>query len=1038
MAPTARTTAAAKRAAAARPTSPPAGSTPARPRRAASDKQRTSQASPTSTKPKRLPPVKVKPASPAERLAASPPPDLEPDHDNTASAPLETTHEGKAEPGKPRRRSPQKTGPAPSNLKSEQDADNCPACSSASKGDNGTWVECDECEKWYHWSCVASTSAECEYAEPASTSQRADPPSRSQWYCSSCVTASASSSAPLRTTYILSPLSSLASSRSSSPALADAPSTSAATASAPIAAAPPPQAAGAPPPATPNLRKSSRSTRAQGIDYANLDAHLPASVDRWSRTISAREASGAIVDGFAGEGAFRRFEDGRELSREGDEWVYGDKGMTEPFIVAKEDGLGLKMPRNLTVKQVAELVGPKTPLEVIDCASQSSLANWTLGQWADYYEDPGRDKVRNVISLEVSDSRLGEMVTAPELVRKLDWVDTVWPDDMKVPGQYPRVQKYCLMSVSRCWTDWHVDFAGSSVFYHVLRGGKTFYFIRPTPANLQAYEQWSGSTELQEQTWLGDMCDQVYRMDLVEGNTAFIPTGWIHAVYTPADSLVIGGNFLHSLNIPTQLRVYNIELATKVPRKFRYPHFVKLLWLVGKHYYDRLSSHPAGEPLPLPLRAPRVLDGLKELSSFLIEQTTRIAKGAQVSAERRRLAKENIPHKKVPDPVGLSRELRKVVIEARGEPLDAECFLPHVAYIDEPHELAPAAGNKRKADSPLELDANAALAALSRANKVRRPSSSSAAATPSSAYPGAGAFPAYMSPSPSSVGAGPGGDGEIIGRQNVPVQTATRTEERIDPRGPAKNGALQSEVRESRSTQSVVRRWEHDPLDPSGAGGPVVETRTVITIVERVRFPSAAQARAQGQQRRGKAFAPQQQHEQLASIGPPAPQSVTAVPGTVPQHAGATNPQPYQPHGWPYQYELPTGLSGSGGGAATSSLPSLGSAAAPPHGAMLPPPIPSSHRTGHPRQAPPALATGGMAHVYGAGLPTPPPTLGAAQQQQQQQQQRYCASSSAYPPPPALLPAPPGHSSSQGMYPLPLPLHAQTHGAYSGGRGSGA
>lgn len=33
-----------------------------------------------------------------------------------------------------------------------------------------------------------------------------------------------------------------------------------------------------------------------------------------------------------------------------------------------------------------------------------------------------------------------------------------------------------------------------------------------------------------------------------------IPTGWIHAVYTPKDSIVFGGNFLHSLNISLQLQ----------------------------------------------------------------------------------------------------------------------------------------------------------------------------------------------------------------------------------------------------------------------------------------------------------------------------------------------------------------------------------------------------------------------------------------------------------------------------------------------------
>ena len=42
-------------------------------------------------------------------------------------------------------------------------------------------------------------------------------------------------------------------------------------------------------------------------------------------------------------------------------------------------------------------------------------------------------------------------------------------------------------------------------------------------------------------------------------------TGWIHAVYTPTDSLVFGGNFLHSFNISQQLRVAAMEGSTKVP-----------------------------------------------------------------------------------------------------------------------------------------------------------------------------------------------------------------------------------------------------------------------------------------------------------------------------------------------------------------------------------------------------------------------------------------------------------------------------------------
>ena len=41
-------------------------------------------------------------------------------------------------------------------------------------------------------------------------------------------------------------------------------------------------------------------------------------------------------------------------------------------------------------------------------------------------------------------------------------------------------------------------------------------------------------------------------------------TGWIHAVHTPVDWLVFGGNFLHSFNISGQLAVADIEETNKV------------------------------------------------------------------------------------------------------------------------------------------------------------------------------------------------------------------------------------------------------------------------------------------------------------------------------------------------------------------------------------------------------------------------------------------------------------------------------------------
>ncbi|XP_053548903.1 lysine-specific demethylase 2A-like [Bombina bombina] len=61
-------------------------------------------------------------------------------------------------------------------------------------------------------------------------------------------------------------------------------------------------------------------------------------------------------------------------------------------------------------------------------------------------------------------------------------------------------------------------------------------------------------------------------------------TGWIHAVYTPQDTLVFGGNFLHSFNIPMQLRIYSIEDRTRVPTKFRYPFYYEMCWYVLERY----------------------------------------------------------------------------------------------------------------------------------------------------------------------------------------------------------------------------------------------------------------------------------------------------------------------------------------------------------------------------------------------------------------------------------------------------------------------
>jgi len=141
---------------------------------------------------------------------------------------------------------------------------------------------------------------------------------------------------------------------------------------------------------------------------------------------------------------------------------------------------------------------------------------------------------------------------------------------------------------------------------------KVFYFIKPTPANLAAYEKWSGS-EIQSHAWLGDMVDEVFKVTLQEGNTMIIPSGWIHAVVRHLWLFLT----IYSLsNVPSthqwtqscleaifyilmiwqcvcypslrfsfkrsdcagagsELKIRQIEVSTHVPKKFCFPMFSK-------------------------------------------------------------------------------------------------------------------------------------------------------------------------------------------------------------------------------------------------------------------------------------------------------------------------------------------------------------------------------------------------------------------------------------------------------------------------------
>ncbi|VDM19591.1 unnamed protein product [Wuchereria bancrofti] len=270
-----------------------------------------------------------------------------------------------------------------------------------------------------------------------------------------------------------------------------------------------------------------------------------------------------------------------------------ENGVEEPLLFRDSlSSLGMKMPKDgtFTARCVLKAVGDRM-IEVVDVMTQGSR-QMMLSDFVEYYESPPAERkdLLNLLSLEFSLTPLSKKVRGPALALEIDWVELYWPRNLRnSPSTFPKVQNYCLMSVKRSFTDFHIDFGGTSVWYHVYKGRKIFWIIEPTEENILKYERWilEGS---QHEAFFGDLVDKCARIELYEGYTFIIPSGWIHAVYTPEDSLVFGGNFLHSFSIPMQLRVIRSENILVIKEKYRYPSYMEMVWYVIENIVKKATG----------------------------------------------------------------------------------------------------------------------------------------------------------------------------------------------------------------------------------------------------------------------------------------------------------------------------------------------------------------------------------------------------------------------------------------------------------------
>ena len=372
--------------------------------------------------------------------------------------------------------------------------------------------------------------------------------------------------------------------------------------------------------------------------------------------------------------------DGRQLTLP----FLNSSGFCCPIMidVCDPEGLGLILPdAEFCSDDVPSVVdgGRERLIDVIDVYSQDTR-RMPLGEFCDAFRVSSNDRdssqCLNCLSLEVSDSLLGiHHLSPPRVARQLCWVNNVWPKSKEedVSTSPPKVQKYCIMSMKNAFTDFHIDFGGTSVWYHIFKGEKIFYFIRPTPTNLSLYERWQ-RLSTQSEIFLGDMVDKCYRCVVQEGQTLFIPTGWIHAVLTTEDSLVFGGNFLHSLNIQLQLKVFEIEERMRIPRKFRYPAYEAVNWLAAQKLKNDLSDLNGDSTLCPAHLLGGIRSLLQTLRSWLVQLPTK--SDSNSSNVQNNNERDPCPSA-INDPHKLVRELNKEVRLA--EKIQLKCNPPKPA-----------------------------------------------------------------------------------------------------------------------------------------------------------------------------------------------------------------------------------------------------------------------------------------------------------------------------------------------------------------------
>ena len=125
-------------------------------------------------------------------------------------------------------------------------------------------------------------------------------------------------------------------------------------------------------------------------------------------------------------------------------------GFERPILVERADGLSLCVPSKdaLDLTRIETIVGGDVRVDVIDSERQETVP-MTIGELNGYFrcERRPRDKTYNLISFEISRTKLNEAVRVPAIVSQISWMSNgVWPTTQETTEQSDQVRPRSLNS----------------------------------------------------------------------------------------------------------------------------------------------------------------------------------------------------------------------------------------------------------------------------------------------------------------------------------------------------------------------------------------------------------------------------------------------------------------------------------------------------------------------------------------------------------------------------------------------------------------